>query len=274
MVRATGPSASAFLFQQRHEFTNRRQELFTAIASARADRVLSISSAVSRAILAAHVRPAKLREVGNGIVATHRLAVGSGAEDRRRLGIDEGDVVIVCVARIRAGKGHDVLIEACALLAGRGEDALGGKPLHLVLVGDGPEAAAVARHARSAPGFDCHLIGWVDDTERWVAVADVVVVPSLTEAFGKSAAEAMASGVPLVASRVGGLVELLDEDRNGIAVAPGDAGDLASAIGRTLADPEATAARAKAARKAYEDRYTIPSMVERWNAVYAELVSR
>lgn len=272
MARGAGHGAPSLLFQRRHEITTSKQDWFTSIAAARADRVLTVSRAVTRAVLAAHVRPEKLREVGNGVVATSQRASGTGADERQHLAINEEDVVVMCVARIRAGKGHEVLIEACRLLGA--DPMLAGRRLHLLLVGDGPKTAAVARRAEETTGFETHLAGWVDDPEDWLAIADVAVVPSLHEAFGKTAVEAMATGTPLVASRVGGLIDLLDGDRNGIGFEPGDAGELASAILKTLSDSPATAARVAAARSAYEREYTIQAMVERWAGVYAEFLSR
>lgn len=129
------------------------------------------------------------------------------------------------VARLAPEKGVDVAIAACRL-AGIG----------LVVAGDGPELPALRE--LSGDG-DVLFAGHVDDAElaRLRAGATVALVPSRSaETFGMAAAEAMAAGLPVAASRVGALPELLDEVS---LAAPGDAPALAGAIARVLSDPDA-----------------------------------
>lgn len=137
------------------------------------------------------------------------------------------------VARLSPEKGVDVAIDACRVAG-----------LALVVAGDGPEREQLAGHAR---GADVRFLGRVDDARlaQLRAGAALALVPSRSaETFGLAAAEAMAAGLPVAASRIGALPELVDEQ--GLA-APGDARALAEAIGRVRADPIAGArARARA----------------------------
>ncbi len=122
------------------------------------------------------------------------------------------------VSRLAPEKGVDVAIEACRLAG-----------LPLVVAGDGPEREALQRLASPA---DVRFTGYVDDAElaRLRAGAAIALVPSRSaETFGMAAAEAMALGLPVAASRVGALPELVEDDA---LVAPGDAAALAAAIGR------------------------------------------
>ena len=129
------------------------------------------------------------------------------------------------VARLAPEKGVDVAIDACRRI---------GMPL--VVAGDGPERDALRERAR---GADVRMAGRVDDEQlaRLRAGAAIALVPSRSaETFGLAAAEAMAAGVPVVASRVGALPELLEEQELATA---GDAVGLAEAMTRQLADRQA-----------------------------------
>jgi glycosyltransferase involved in cell wall biosynthesis len=136
-----------------------------------------------------------------------------------------GDYALV-VSRLSAEKGVDVAIEACRRLR-----------LPLVIAGDGPERDALSAMAR---GADVRLLGRVEAAELQGlrAGAGIALVPSrAAETFGLAAAEAMAEGLPVAASRVGALPELVPDDA---LAAAGDAQSLAAAIERQLADPDAS----------------------------------
>jgi glycosyltransferase involved in cell wall biosynthesis len=143
------------------------------------------------------------------------------------------------VARLAPEKGVDVAIDACRIAG-----------IRLVIAGDGPERAALARRAGEVAGAGdaaVRFVGHVEDRElaRLRAGAAIALAPSRSaETFGLAAAEAMAVGLPVVASRVGALPELVEPDA---LVAPGDSGALAVAITRFAGDREAGArARARA----------------------------
>ncbi len=129
------------------------------------------------------------------------------------------------VSRLSPEKGVDVAIDACRIAS-----------IPLVVAGDGPERAALVRHARGAA---VRFAGHVDDAElaQLRAAAAIALVPSRSgETFGLAAAEAMAAAVPVVASRVGALPELVDP---AALVAPGDPGTMAEAIARLAGDRDA-----------------------------------
>ncbi|WP_040337347.1 glycosyltransferase family 4 protein [Candidatus Blastococcus massiliensis] len=148
---------------------------------------------------------------------------------------------VVVVGRLAARKGQDVAIAATALVRNAGYD------VQLTLVGDGYpgyedyvdglRALAVAEDVGEAIEF----VGFQDPVE-YVAAADVVLVPSRVEPFGLVAVEALLLGRPVVASRVGGLQEIIEDGRTGLLVDPDDPRALADAIIRLLSDP-ATATR-------------------------------
>lgn len=146
---------------------------------------------------------------------------------RRELGLAEDARVVVAVGNLRAVKGHAVLISAMRDLP---------SDVHAVIVGEGPERPALEAAARTAGcGTRVHLIGRCEDAWRWSAVADVLVHPSFYEGLPVALVEAHVLGVPVVASRVGGVETVLDGKSMTWIVTPGASDQLASALSQALA---------------------------------------
>ncbi|MGY1779602.1 glycosyltransferase family 4 protein [Geodermatophilus sp. SYSU D01036] len=163
-------------------------------------------------------------------------------EVRAGLGLADGRPLVLAVGRLHPQKGYDVLLDAAAALT-RG---VAGDPAPLVAIaGDGPlEAELSARIA--AQRLPVTLLGRRDDVADLLAAADLVVLPSRWEARSLTAQEALRAGTPLVATRTGGLPELLGD--GAVLVPPGDAPALAGAVADLLADPARAAALAEAGR--------------------------
>jgi glycosyltransferase involved in cell wall biosynthesis len=145
--------------------------------------------------------------------------------------------------------------------------------LHWALAGSGPERAPLRREAeRLGVGDRLHWLGQVEDVASLLAEADVVVVPSLSEGLGTAALEALALGVPLVASGVGGLVEILS-DGAGLGVPPGDGRALADAVRRVLTDP-ALCAQLVARSEVTLARHDPARMARAVLGIYASVTSK
>ena len=187
-------------------------------------------------------------------------ATRSRADVRADLGVPEGRPLVVAVGRLHPQKGYRTLLDAAAGWA--------GGP-HVVIAGDGPQEAELAAriHADHLP---VQLLGRRTDIADLLAAADVCVLPSIWEARSLTAQEALRSGTPLVAARVGGIPELVGD---AAALVPaGDAPTLAAAVEAVLADPEragrlAAAGRARAATWP-DEAGTARSLV----AVYREIL--
>ena len=178
---------------------------------------------------------------------------------------------LLFVGRLASNKGLRTLLEAFAPLARRDDRAT------LVLVGeDGGMAAAVDRRAREL-GIEgrVHRLGHVAD-ERLLASAyreaRALVLPSEYEAFGLVLLEAMAQGTPVIASRVGGIPEVVDDGRTGLLVPPGEPGPLAAALGRLWDDPELGQRLGSAGRTAVP-RYSWESVAAALEGIYREVRS-
>jgi glycosyltransferase involved in cell wall biosynthesis len=116
--------------------------------------------------------------------------------------------------------------------------------------------------------------GRLDDVAPALRASDVFVFPSLFEALGISLIEAAACGLPAVASRTGGIVDVLGDGRAGLLVAPGDAGALAAALRALLRDPARRAALAAGARATACERFDLRDSLERYRFLFLELAAR
>ena len=188
--------------------------------------------------------PARTHRVYNGIDLSRFAAPDRGAL-RRLLGTPDETRLVFCSGRAQPYKGFQVLIEAAALLK-----AGGVRGVAYAVCGDGPYLERLREEA-ALRGVDdvFRFLGERGDVPALLPGATVAVVPSLwAEAFGLTVVEAMAAGVPLVASRAGGIPELVADGDTGLLVAPGDARALADALHALLDDP---AAREEMARRAH-----------------------
>jgi glycosyltransferase involved in cell wall biosynthesis len=142
---------------------------------------------------------------------------------------------VLCVAALSPRKGHDVLLDAIRRL----RDA--AVPVRLTIVGDGSERAALEARARELGiETDVEFAGAVgnDRVPEYYAATDVFCLPSFAEGVPTVLQEAMATGLPVVATDVNGTAELVDHERSGLLVSPARSDLLAAALGRLLADPE------------------------------------
>ncbi len=153
---------------------------------------------------------------------------------RKNFGLGSGKV-IGCVGRLRSEKGQVWLIEAFAEVIKRHSD------VSLLVVGDGPDRKALEMIAKRL-GIAEKVI-WLgarssDEVFSLYGLMNILVVPSLFEGFGLTAAEAMAAGLPVVATRVDGLSEVVADKETGLLVTPGDSVVLAEALDKLLNEPE------------------------------------
>jgi len=176
--------------------------------------------------------------------------------------------VIGCVASLAPHKGQAVLLRAVDYLRP-------DRPLPtLVFVGDGPERAALeALAAERSRAARILFLGERRDARCLLPAFDVLVIPSLgREGFGLAAIEAMDAAVPVVASRVGGLPEVVDDGRTGLLVPPGEPAALAAAVGSLLDRPELRHAMGAEGRRQVAERFRTAGLAERIENLYEEAI--
>jgi glycosyltransferase involved in cell wall biosynthesis len=241
------------------------------------DAAIAISAGVARALTEAGVSPAALTVIASGVDC--RRFHPPDEEERRRaraaLGVEDQAVVIGAVGALEPRKGHRWLLEALALLARRPQAAAQrAQALCCKIVGEGSLCATLAAQARRL-GLDAAVgfMGRVDDTAPLLHAFDLLVLPSLKEGLGVALLEAMASGLPAVASRVGGVCEAVEPGRTGLLVEPGDAYALAQAIERLAADGPGRRAMGRQARLRAEQLFSIQESARRTLEVYARCLN-
>jgi L-malate glycosyltransferase len=169
---------------------------------------------------------------------------------------------ILTVANLRSEKAHEVLLSAAAQLRRYSH-------VRYLIAGDGPRAAELRALADTlGVAAQVRFLGHREDVPALLADADAFVLPSRSEAFPNGAIEAMAAGVPVIASRVGGLLDLIDHGRTGLLVPPDDAGALAAALESLILSPARAAMLGAAARDEVTRRYSFDRMVGEFEDLY------
>jgi glycosyltransferase involved in cell wall biosynthesis len=176
---------------------------------------------------------------------------------------------VIMVANLRPEKGHDTLLAAVPAIAHFQPN------LEIVLVGDGPLRSALAENIiRRGLRGRVTLAGERQDIPSLLDASDLFVLPSTSEAFPNAVLEAMASGLPVLATRVGGIPELIESGRNGVLVDPRDPSALASAAIDLIRNPERAFAMGAAARAHVHERYSFDRMVESFAQLYDSALGR
>ena len=232
---------------------------------ASADKVLSVSSKLAERMAAATgFNQGQITTIRNGVDVDRFQPVNQAAA-RRALGVPDG-LVVGTVGRLVPVKDQATLVDAVAELC------RSGLPVTLVIAGDGPERPALEARAAAA-GVDLRLIGYRADVDQVLSALDVFVLSSVSEGLSNTILEAMAAARPVVATRVGGAEEMIDDGVTGVLVPPSDAAAMAAALRRVLAAGDRGAAMGTAARRRVEAEFTLPGMMRRYEQLYTSAVA-
>jgi glycosyltransferase involved in cell wall biosynthesis len=224
-------------------------------------RVYAVSRDLRRHMEAEGLRQVEL--IGNGIDPGEIPTLASRLEARREAGVPDRSFVVGSVGRLDPVKDLSTLLRGFRLLLGTRPDA------HLVVVGDGPERTRLEEEA-AALGLAgrCRFLGQRGDARRLMAGFDAYVNSSIFEGVSLTILEAMASALPIVATRVGGTPEILRDHETGVLVPPADAGAIARGLGEIAACSWWSLGMGLAARRQVCQRHTIDRMVQEYAAAY------
>jgi glycosyltransferase involved in cell wall biosynthesis len=230
-------------------------------------RVIAVSEHLRSEYLALGAdSPEHVVTMHNGI----SVRSASGARDRVRaeLGLGEQDFVVTMVGVLRAGKGHELAVAAVEELRGRIPSA------RLLVVGDGPARGEVATLAARL-GDAVVQAGYRGDVMAVLDASDVLIHPSRADAFPTVLLEALAAGVPIAASRVGGIPEIVEDGKTGLLVAPPLTGSaFAGSLVRLFDEPGLRQALAERGRERFEAEFTADRWATRLRALYDEILER
>lgn len=231
--------------------------------------------AITEAVADEYVRDFRLARADITVVPRGRSPEGLGHDDdqrregaRRRLGLAPSQPVLLSVGRQEAQKGHRVALAAMPSILSSQPEA------KLLIAGREGAVTETLRCQQRELGLDDAVVflGLRDDVPELLAAADIFVFPSLHEGLGGAVLEAMAMGLPIVASDIPALREVLDGGRCGVLVQPGDADELASACLGLLEEGQRSSAFGDAARSRFDSTYTTAAAIEGMLSLYRRLV--
>src|SRR5207244_580786 len=169
------------------------------------------------------------------------------------IGVAPQDRVVVCIGRLSHEKGHRDLIDALAALRERDPEL----PVRLVIAGDGPERAAlVARAEQLGVAPSIRWLGYIAGAQRLYAAADAAALPSHSEGSPNALLEAAAYRLPIVATSVGGVPEIVVDRESALLVPPARPDLIAASLGTIFADPARASALGQRARAVIETRHS------------------
>lgn len=234
---------------------------------ARYPRVVAVSTDIRNELVRHGARPDRVTVILNSIDPDAFVRDPSRrAPVRHGLGLDDDAIVVGAVGRAEPQKRFDLLLDAMVpLLAGASR-------IRLVIVGEGSRLSSLEEHARALGIADrCVFTGHRSDIADLHNAFDLFVQSSEYEGTPNAVLEAMAMTSPLVATDVGGTAELAVDGEHGLIVPPHDVPALTAAIDRVLQDPEAAAARARAARRRVETDLSFAARTRRLEDIYVDL---
>ncbi|MBT1159343.1 glycosyltransferase family 4 protein [Aminobacter anthyllidis] len=237
-------------------------------ASRYTDYIVAVSEPLKRHLITScKVASSKICLLPNGIDIVRFAPGRSDGYLRRRLGVSDTTPLVGCIARLDPVKNHAALISAFPRVSALCPDA------HLVIVGDGPLRAELENQVHAMGlGDIVHFTGELADPVVIYRDLDVFALASIYEGTSISILEALATGVPVVATNVGGNFALLDSGGCGLLVGPNDSRALADAIASILLNPRLGEKLAAGGRAWVMSSYSLEAMVGKYESLYHDLV--
>jgi len=218
------------LSNTRGKITGRIVKWLEYIFCLKTDRIITVSKALKKELVdTIGVSPQKIDVIYNGIEIAHQT---TEENIREKWHIGSDFLLLGTVARLIPSKGIDCLLDALDLIP---------KEIHFVLmvIGSGPDSERLKQRAKEkVDKGQVIFTGYVEPIQAYYRAMDIFVLPSLSEGLGISILEAMAASKPVIATKVGGIPELVQDQYNGLLVSPGESRELAAAIVKLARDPQ------------------------------------
>jgi glycosyltransferase involved in cell wall biosynthesis len=231
------------------------------------DRVVAISGAIREALLGYDLDPSKVILVHSAFEPPGDLSVATHAELCERFELPQDSFTIGVVAQLIERKGHRFLIEALPAVLRQ------HPKVQVLFFGQGAESERLQQQINAAGlGSNVRLVGFHSDLMHWLGALNLLVHPALMEGLGVSLLQASSQGVPIIASRAGGIPEAVRDGLNGLLVSPGDVSALTQALLKLIPDATLRAQMGSAGRQLIKDEFSVAKMVEGNLAVYRSLL--
>ena len=229
-------------------------------------QVLSVSSRLAGQLATVVRFPRERIEVIRNGVDVARFSLSARAAARASLKLSETDITVGTVGRLHPVKDHRNLIEAADILNHAGVPAV------TLIAGEGAERGTLEAEIRARDLTSrVRLIGHRSDVERVFSALDIFVLPSRSEGLSNTILEAMAAGLPVVATNVGGADELVTDGLTGLLVPRADSTALANALGALATDPSRRGVMGRAARDRAVHEFSVDRMVTQYGNLYSRL---
>ena len=246
-----------------------RQRAFRRAVYEMADAIFTVTDELRRYhARQAWIAPDRIRVIANGIDLESFAPRPEGRRSLcQKLGVPEGRFIFGSIGRLVVIKDHAALLRAAEVLHLRGVD------VHVLLAGSGPELIRHQEYVENSAALAGRVsfVGAVDNVAEVLNAMDVFVLPSISEGMSNTLLEAMACGLPVIASRVGGSPEVIEEDRSGWLFAPGDVIGLAERLERLANSQEMRQSMGKAARARMVLKFSMERMVSDYRRLYLHL---
>jgi len=265
------PVIVAHLHTTQHDFRARHRQI-ERLLSLCTDRVICVSQAVQTfAMDQLGIAPERLAVIYNTAFCDAAACPAENVQRwRSELRLNGDEEVILSLASLTKNKGHDVILHALKRLLDSGRN------LRCLVVGDGPlRGELVELAARIGVGHAVLFTGMQTDVLPFLRMAKLLVLASIErEGLSVALIEGASAGLPLVGSRLGGIPEVIEDGGNGVLVEPGNAEELASAVGRLLDDGPLRERMARRSLEVYRMRFAPGIMLGKIEALYEEALER
>jgi glycosyltransferase involved in cell wall biosynthesis len=233
------------------------------------DRIITVSKALHRELIHNdHIDLHKIVHIINGI-DPNPFKDSNREKSRDRLGLDPNKKVVVMVAWFGLRKGHHTLIDSAVHITRKIPDVL------FLLVGEGRlKKTSMDRVRQWGLQDNFVFLGYREDIPDILATSDLAVLPSVIEGLPRNLLEAMAAGLPVVASRLDGIAELVVHEKTGLLTDPGSASALSQAIAKLLGDPQRCKEMGLQGRRRVENHFRSDQMVQATEQLYEQLMNQ
>ena len=252
-------------FKKRNIIIERYLSLFT-------DKIVCVSQTVQRFVVEVEgISEDKTCLIYNGVGKSRPFKGDTGSNvDRKSFGFKEKDLVVITVASLTPHKGHKVLIDTASSVSKRHDS------VRFLIVGDGPLRKKLEAYAKELQlSSKIVFTGQQKDIFPLLKLADLFVLPSTErEGLGIALIEAMAVGLPVIGTKLGGIPEVIEDKVNGLLVVPGSSYELAAAIEKLANNKQIRKKMGQMGRKIYEQKFTLAKMSQNIEALYEGNIKR